>query len=138
GKGEHKVFGAMAVSVAVIAMVLGVVFVGVLDLGIMGMAVASVVPMTVIYGVVMPAYYSRRMKISLKENVRFVLNPALLGTAVAVAVIALWKFVYPPTSWLQLGMVMVSVIVAWAISVWKASLTEVEKNRLLRIVRKSS
>ncbi len=134
GKGEHKVFGVMAVSMAASAMVLGVVFVGKLGMGIMGMATACAIPMTVIYGVVMPAYYNRRMEISMKESVRSVLRPAILGSSFSVVLIGLWKFFAPPGSWSHLGLVIVSVFAVWMLSVWRMSLSPVEKRRILKIL----
>ncbi|MEE8303902.1 MAG: oligosaccharide flippase family protein, partial [Candidatus Tectomicrobia bacterium] len=53
GKGEHAVFGIMAVTMAASVMALGVIFVGVLNWGIMGMAVANAAPMVLNYGIIM-------------------------------------------------------------------------------------
>jgi O-antigen/teichoic acid export membrane protein len=134
GKGEHKVFGVMAVSMALTAMALGILFVGKLDMGIMGMATACAIPMVVIYGAIMPVYYNRRMDISTRECVRWVFRPAIFGSTFAVALIAVWKFFAPPGSWLHLGAVIVSVVAVWSVSVWKLSLSPVEKTRLLKIL----
>jgi O-antigen/teichoic acid export membrane protein len=134
GKGEHKVFGVMAVSVALSAVVLGVGFVGVLKWGVMGMAVANTAPMILIYGVIMPVYYNRRMSISKMELVRFVFGPAVAGCAPAIVAIGLWKLLAPPGSWSQLGMVIVSVALVWALSVWRLSLNRVERARFLSML----
>ena len=134
GKGEHKAFGVMAVAMALSAVALGIGFVGALKWGLMGMAIANAAPMLLIYGVIMPVYYNRRMSISTVEFARKILAPALAGCAPAVAVIGLWKFFAPPGSWSQLGMVIVSVALVWAPSVWKLSLSRVERERFLGIV----
>jgi O-antigen/teichoic acid export membrane protein len=134
GKGEHRVFGIMAVTMAASAIALGVIFVGVFDWGITGMAVACAAPMVLIYGLIMPIYYNRRMSLSVVELARRVFGPALLGCASAIALIGIWKLASPPTSWLQLVMVIVSVAVVWVPSVWKISLSAVERERFLGAV----
>jgi len=131
GKGEHKVFGVMAVSVALSAVALGIGFVGGFKWGVMGMAVANTAPMMLIYGIIMPVYYNRRMSLSTMELVRFVFRPAIAGCLPPIAVIGLWKLLAPPGSWPQLGMVIVSVAVVWALSAWRLSLNQVERARFL-------
>lgn len=80
GKGEHQIFGFLAVSVAVVAMLLAVFAVRVLNLGLMGVVIANVIPMVIAYGALLPWYYCRKMGIRVLDVIRSVLVPALTGS----------------------------------------------------------
>lgn len=136
GKGEHRVFGGIAVAMAISAVVFGICFVGVFQWGVMGMAMAVSLPMMLIYGVILPIYYNRRMGVSILELLRLVVGPALGGCLPAITMIGLWKVLAPPESWARLGLLIVSVVVVWGISVWTVSLNRVERSRFLGMLSK--
>ncbi len=138
GKGEHKIFGILAVSVSATAMLLAVLAVKVLNLGLLGMVTANVVPMIITYGGVLPVYYCRKMGIPFSEVIRSVLVPALAGCLPAFALTVLWRLYLPLDSWGRLLIMIGSVIGVWLVSSWTLALTQEERVRFLRMTRRAT
>jgi len=106
----------------------------VLGWGLIGIAWSSFLPMVLIAGVTLPIYFNLRMKISAWESITQVWRPAVLGCLPGIAVIAAWKFVSPPNSWLEIFAVVATVAMTTFTFSWAVSLEPVERERLVRIL----
>jgi O-antigen/teichoic acid export membrane protein len=133
GKGEHRIFGVLAISVAIATMVLAVVAVRFLGLGLPGVVLANVIPMVLAYGAVLPLYFGRKMGIPVSASLREVLLPALRGSCPAFVVTLLWRIYLPLDSWTHLLVMIACVVTIWSVSCWILALTQEERARFLRI-----
>jgi len=134
GLGQHKVFGILTMLMALLCVLGSVVTVKVLGWGLIGIAWSSFLPMVLIAGVTLPIYFNLRMKISAWESITQVWRPAVLGCLPGIAVIAAWKFVSPPNSWLEIFAVVATVAMTTFTFSWAVSLEPVERERLVRIL----
>ena len=134
GRGEHKVFGILTALTALLCICASVVLVKVFNLGLCAIAWSNSLPVAIISGVILPIYFNRRMGISGRDSVRRVWWPALLGSLPPVVMIALWKCLYPPKYWFDLGMVVLSTVLLAFLSSWFLSFSELERKRFLSIL----
>lgn len=134
GKGYHQVFGVLTVSMAVAAVILGIFTIKVLKLGLLGIALSNSVLMIIVCGLILPAFFNRRMKISTKENFHYIWGPAFLGCAPTIALTICWKFVHPPNNLFQICLFLVSAMIMTLAGSWVLSLTDKEKGFLLDFV----
>jgi O-antigen/teichoic acid export membrane protein len=134
GKGEHKVFGILTAVIAILCIVLSVVSIKVLKMGLIGIAWSNFLPMAIISGLVLPIYFNWKMQITIKESIKQVWLPALLGTLPVVAMISTWRYLARPDSWPEIASVVVAAIALTLISSWFLSFSELERKRFLKIL----
>jgi len=134
GRGQHRIFGALTALMGLLCISVSLVSLTLFNAGLIGVAWSNFVPMALISGLVLPLYFSRKMNLSISENVREVWQPALLGSLPAVAAITIWKCAVPPDSWLEiLGVVLTAMILTFA-GGWFISLKEAEQKRFAQIL----
>jgi uncharacterized membrane protein (DUF4010 family) len=136
GRGEHRVFGILTVVEALLCIAIAVYFVKVLGWGLEGIAWSNLVPMGLVAGVILPIYFNRKMKISAWDNLRQVWWPALRGSVPAVALIGVWKYLAPPSSWAGLIAVVSAATGITVLSGWFLSMDKDEHRRLLSVLRR--
>jgi O-antigen/teichoic acid export membrane protein len=136
GKGDHEVFGILTVISAVLCVALSILSVKVLNLGLLGIAWSNFIPMAIISAFILPLYFNWKMQISLRESIKQVWCPALLGSLPTIAMISIWKYLYPPVGWFNIAMVVVSAILLTALGSWFFSFSELEQKRFLRILER--
>jgi len=132
GKGDHKIFGILTVVTGLLCISASIVSVKVFNLGLFGIAWSNCVPMALISGIVLPIYFNRKMKISIRDSILNIWWPALLGSLPAVIIIGCWKYLYPPTDWLSILMVVLSAGLITCLSAWFLSFTQLERKRLVK------
>jgi O-antigen/teichoic acid export membrane protein len=137
GRGEHRVFGLLTAVTAGLCVSGSILALGYLDWGLLGVAWCNAVPMALISGLILSAYFNRKMEITWCQSVKHVWRPALLGSLPAVAMMVLWKLVAPPDSWLELSAVVIASAAVTGICGWFLSLEPVERRRLLRVAGRS-
>jgi O-antigen/teichoic acid export membrane protein len=135
GKGDHKIFGTLAVLTAVLCVILSILSTKVFKLGLIGIAWANFIPLTITSVFILPFYFNRKMQIPHGESLRQVWLPALLGGFPSVLTIVVWKYLLPPGSWLELGLVVAVVAVILFVGSWFLSFKTIERQRFLRIIR---
>ncbi len=134
GKGEHRLFGVFTAVMALLCVGASVVSIRVFNLGLVGVAWSNCVPMALMSVVILPAYFNRKMDISLRESLLRIWWPALLGCAPAVGAITIWKYLSPPDSWSEiLAVVVAATLVTLAASCF-LSFTERERKRFVGIL----
>jgi len=131
GRGQHKIFGVLTALMALLCVSASVVSVKVFDWGLLGIAWSNFLPMVLISGVILPIYFNRKMRISWLENLRDVWRPALLGSLPSAICIALWEYLAPPDSWLEIAGVVVAVALLTVVGGWFLTLTEIEQRRFV-------
>jgi len=129
GRGQHKIFGILAVMSAAVFLILSIFLLKFFNFGLIAVAWSTFIPVVLTSGLILPLYFNRRMRISLRENIKYVWMPALQGTLPAVLMITAWKFVAPPQSWSQLIAVVLLAGIVTLFSSWHFSLTPVEQKR---------
>ena len=134
GRGYHKIFGVLTLITAVIFIVLAVICLKVFNLGLVAVAWCNFIPLVLISGIILPFYFNRRMQITMAETIKPVWIPVVLGTLPAVILIAVWKFIAAPQSWLQIIGVAVAAGTLTLLSSWFLSLTSVERQRFGRVL----
>jgi O-antigen/teichoic acid export membrane protein len=133
GRGQHRIFGILTVFTALLCISASIISVKVFNWGLIGIAWSNFVPVTIISGTILPIYFNWKMKISTRESIRRVWQPALLGSLPTIIVIYLWKYIAPPDTWLEIIGVLVATIVVTMTSAWFLSMKEVERKRFLNI-----
>ncbi len=136
GRGEHRIFGVLAIVTALFCVTASVVSVKTLGLGLLGIAWSNLVPVLLSSGVILPIYFNWKMGISAMENFRNVWQPALSGSLPAVLAICLWKYLAPPGSWLELGGVVAAAAILTCVAGWFLSLTDVERRRFAHVLKR--
>jgi len=134
GRGEHKIFGILTLAMALLCVLGSIIAVRVFGAGLIGIAWANFIPMVIIFGVVIPVYFNRKMNISFSENLREVWWPALLGSLPTVIFITILKYKSPPTTWAGIAVVVLSAIILTALCSWFFSLTDLERKRFRRVL----
>lgn len=134
GKGEHRVFGILTAFMALVCVILSILSLKFFDLGLIGVAWANCVPMTVICGLILPIYFCWKMKISVKECFYRSWGPALLGSVPGVVLILVWKYLYSPQNWAGMIMVVLSTGLVTVVSSWFLSFNELERQRFTRVL----
>jgi O-antigen/teichoic acid export membrane protein len=136
GRGEHKVFGLLTAVEALLCIAGAVFSIKVAGWGLQGIAWSNFVPMALVAGVILPAYFNWKMKISAWDGLAHVWWPAVLGSLPGVAIIVLWKCLAPPNSWLALFGVILATGVTTCVSGWFLSLQSDERRMFLYVVRR--
>jgi len=107
GKGDHKLFGILTVVTGLLCISASIVTVKIFNLGLLGIAWSNCVPMALMSGIVLPIYFNRKMKITMRESFIRIWQPAILGCAPAMIVISVWNYFASPNSWLSIAAVVV-------------------------------
>jgi O-antigen/teichoic acid export membrane protein len=129
GRGEHRIFGVMAIAMGFGAVVLGLFFCRILGWGSQGVALGSTVAMVVVCGVVLPYHCAKRLGIAIADFARRSWIPALYGVSPGILVLTLWKMWQPPTTLFELTLVAVSTALVSVLSVWFLALDKTERSR---------
>jgi len=132
GKGEHRLFGFLAITTALLCVAASIISLKVFNLGLLAVAWSNCLPVALISGVVLPIYFNRKMKISIRDSISNIWRPALLGSMPAVIMISSWKYLYPPADWFSIIMVVLSAGLLTFLSAWYLSFTHLERNRLVK------
>jgi len=136
GRGEHRVFGILTAVEAVLCVSTAVFTVSVLHWGLAGIAWSNLIPMALVAGVVLPAYFNHKMNIRTTENLSHVWRPALLSTIPSIVLILAWKRVAPPDSWLGLFAVVGAAAGVTVLSAWLFGMESVERRRLRGVLKR--
>lgn len=134
GKGQHRAFGIATAIMLVASVILQVAAIVVFDAGLVGVALGCCIPMAVVSGIVLPAYFNRRMHIGIKQSCKRSFLPATIGAAPGVIVIVVWANYALPTSWPELFGVVFAAGAATALGVWIFALDAVERARIRRLL----
>ena len=135
GKGDHKLFGILTIVTGLLCISASIVSVKVFNLGLLGIAWSNSVPMALMSGIVLPIYFNRKMKISIRETIVRIWWPALLGSMPTVILIILWKYFHSPASWMSIAAVVIFSMVITCISTWCFSLTPREREKLAKSLK---
>jgi O-antigen/teichoic acid export membrane protein len=134
GKGEHKLFGIFTAVMALLCVGASVVSIKVLHLGLVGVAWSNCVPMALMSTVILPLYFNRKMRISMRETMIKVWWPALLGCTPAVAMINIWRYLSAPDSWPEILAVAVVAMLLTLTASCFLSLSDLERRRFVGIL----
>jgi len=134
GRGQHKVLTGITFLMALVCVTASVVSVKMYDFGLLGVAWSNFIPMALTYGFIIPMYCSYKLHLSILYSARKVLSPVLLGTLPTIAMIIVWKCLYPPTCWFHIGTVILSAALLTAVASWLFSFSELERQRFLKIL----
>lgn len=138
GKGKHRIFGLLSITMAFFTIVLAIVSFSIFKMGLLGMALSTAIPMMLIAGLALQLYFNNNMKISLLENFRSIWYPAFLGCVPGIAILGIWKYSFPPNSWFQISLVIISTIIITFLGTWFFSLSEQERKRFLGFLKFNS
>lgn len=134
GRGEHKIFGMLTALEAILSVAGSIVAVEVLNWGLVGIAWGSFVPMALVAGLILPVYFNWKMRISAWDSFRHVWRPALLGSLPGVAVIGMWKCLWPPASWFGLSAVVAAAGGTTLVFSSFLSMSSTERRRLRAVL----
>jgi O-antigen/teichoic acid export membrane protein len=134
GKGDHKIFGILTVVTGLLCISASIVSVKVFNLGLLGIAWSNCVPMALISGIILPIYFNRKMKISIRDSILRSWWPALLGGMPAVIMITCWKYLSPPDCWSEILAVVVAAILLTLMASCFLSCTKSERERFFGIL----
>jgi O-antigen/teichoic acid export membrane protein len=134
GRGEHKIFGVSMLMTAVSFIVSSVICLKVFRLGLISIAWSNFFPIVIFTGIFLQIYFNKKMQIKFADTIYEVGVPAVLGTLPAVCLILLWKFIAPPSSWLDIAAVVVISAAITLIAGWFFSLSKLERKRFIQII----
>jgi len=138
GRGQHRVFGILTGLTALICVIASVVSVKVFNWSLLAIAWSNFIPIVLISGLLLPMYFNRRMKVSTLETVLNIWWPAFLGCLPSIVIISFWKYLAPPSSWLQILAVVVTTALVTLTSSWFLSLAPIERKRFSKILPRLS
>ena len=127
-------FGILTALTALLCVVSSVISVKVFDLGLLGIAWSNFFPVILVSGILLPIYFNRKMDIAVKDSIKRVWLPALLGSLPTVIMLGIWRYVSAPDSWLKLLLLIPSAIATTALSSWFLSLNKIERTRFCKIL----
>jgi len=134
GKGEHRIFGLLTVVMGLLCAALAIISIVVFNKGLVGVAIANLLPMGLISGLALPIYFNWKMEISTWDSVLHIWWPALLGCLPTIALIGIWKYLASPDSWLEIFAVVIAAMAVTFTSSWFLSLESHERRRFLQVV----
>jgi O-antigen/teichoic acid export membrane protein len=134
GLGAHRIFGLLTALSAFICVILSIISLDILDLGLIGIAFANVIPLILLSGIVLIIYFNKKMNITSMESIREVWWPALLGTFPAIIAILTWKFLLPANSWYQILSLVFGSVTLTGISSWFFTLCADERRHFLSAI----
>jgi O-antigen/teichoic acid export membrane protein len=134
GKGEHRLFGFLAIVTALLCVAASIVSLKVFNLGLLAVAWSNCLPVALISGVVLPIYFSKKMRISIRDSILRSWWPALLGGIPAVIMIICWKYLSSPDSWYEILAVVVAATLLTLMSSCFLSCTKLERERFFGIL----
>jgi O-antigen/teichoic acid export membrane protein len=134
GKGQHKIFGLLAVLMAVCAIMLAVVFVKIFKLGLVGIALSNLIPMSLIYGLILPIYFNYKMNIFFTDYVHRIWRPALICCTPSLLFMGVWKYCHSPGTWLHIATVVASVFIITMACTYLWGLSPAEREKFQRII----
>ena len=134
GKGRHRAFGIGAGLMIFSCVLLETAAVLVFDGGLVGVALGCCLPMAIVSTVFLPAYFNRRMQITFAHTLRRSWFPATCACLPAALLLVAWKEYRPPTSWIELFMVVVATAFATGVTAWLVALEPLERARIRRIL----
>ncbi len=137
GKGEHRFFGRLMVIMAAGTVGLGWASLAVLDWGLLGVALASALPLLLGCGILLPRHIYRQLGIGWGESLRRVWLPSLGGAAPGVLLLVAWKVTLPPRNWPELLLVVLAVAATTLMAAWKLGLAETERMRFANLAREN-
>ena len=135
GKGEHRFFGRLMVLLAAGTVVLCWASLALFDGGLVGIALASAIPLVVGCGVLLPRHVYRQLGIGWSESLRRVWLPSLGGALPGVLLLVAWKVTMPPRSWPELLLVVFAVAATTLMAAWKLGLAEAERMRFWNLAK---
>jgi len=135
GKGEHRLFGVLTIITGLLCISASIVSVKIFNLGLLGIAWSNCVPMALISGIILPVYFNRKMKITMRENFVRVWWPVFLGCTPTMILISIWKYINSPESWMSIAAVVVFSMMLTCISAWYFSLTSGERERFTKSLK---
>lgn len=133
GRGEHRLFGIFTAITALLCVVASVVAVKTFNLGLVGIAWANCIPMVLVSWTVLPIYFNRKLDITVLQSFHRVWWPAFCGGLPTIILIMAWKCISPPDSWLEMFLLVFTVMLVTLISGGCFSLGTEERRRFLRI-----
>jgi len=133
GKGQHRMFGVFAVFMAVLTIILSVFFVKTTRLGLTGIALSNLIPMVLICGLILPAYFNKKVNIPFEEHVEQVWKPAFISCTPAIIMLGIWKYVYPPDSWFMISAIILIIFSITMLCTYFWGLSDTERQRFYRI-----
>ncbi|MEX2204936.1 MAG: oligosaccharide flippase family protein [Myxococcota bacterium] len=135
GKGEHRFFGRLMVTMAAGTVGLGWASLAVLDWGLLGIAWSSAIPLVIGCGILLPRHVYRQLGIGWSESLRRVWLPSLGGALPGVLLLVAWKLTMPPRSWPELLLVVFAVAATTLLAAWRLGLGESERVRFWSLAR---
>lgn len=137
GKGEHKIFGFFAVVTAVCCVLFSIAALKFFNLGLIGVAWSNFLPLAVISGFILPFYFNYKMQISIRESIKYVWRPAVIGSLPGVVFLYGWKYLNPPDCWFELVAVVGLGAVITLLGSWFLSMKKTEHERFLQVLGRS-
>ena len=135
GRGEHRIFGILTAATAAVCVIASVVSVYVFDGGLIAIAWANFVPMAVISGGSLSAYFNWKLAIPWRDCIVRAWLPAILGCLPSLALMSVWNFIAPPRSWWDILKVIFVVGGLTVCGAWFFSLQDIEKRRFLHVLK---
>ena len=134
GIGEHRFFGFVTLSMAISTIFMTYIGINLFNVELFGAAVCTALPMGLISAFILPFYFNNKMNISIKDNLLNVWLPSLIGCLPSIALLFLWKFIFPPQNWNQIILVILFSGLFCLIGTWFFSMKSIERKRILRAI----
>lgn len=134
GRGQHQIFGIFAISTVFFSIVLAIIMLKIFNLGLLAIALSHLIPITLISGLILPAYFNHKMNLSFKEFFQQSWWPAFISCLPALLFISLWKYFNSPDNWFKLVIIMISAFSLTIMSTWLWGLSHREKQSFRNLI----
>ncbi len=138
GKGEHRFFGLCVGLIGVSTVGLGIMNTGLFHWGLLGVAVANLLPLVVVCGIIIPAHVNSNLGLSWRERALRVWKPVIAGCFPSVLLLFVWEQLHSPGTWGEIGAIVVLTFLLTAFAGWHLGLEQSERNRFTGLLQQNS
>jgi len=136
GKGEHKIFGLMAIITALCSVIFSIISLGIFKFDLVSVAVSTAIPMILISGVLLQGYFNNKMEINLIETLKNSWIPAIIGTIPSILLLLGIKYIFSPSNWTSLILIIGIVAVTTLLGALIFATNIDERNNLVKILKR--
>ncbi len=129
-------FGICVALIGVTTVALSILNVGVFHWGLIGVAVANLLPLVVVCGVIIPRHVDSKLGLSWRERAVRVWRPVLLGCLPSLVLLVAWKQVHPPATWSEIIAIIIVTALVMALAGWRFGLDRAERGRLAALLQR--
>ena len=135
GKGEHRIYGIVAISTAICSILLIIISLGYFNWGLLSVAISTSIPMVLISGIFLQIYFNKKMNIRINKTIKSAWFPAIRGTVPAILILLALKYFFLPTNWIHIALIIIFIALITLIGTISLSTDHEERKVLSKFIK---